>query len=63
MPEVNRSQCKARQMSDQMYCECGRSWDVNDPDPPECEPQVKPAPLRGNECLNNLRNMLNKGKE
>jgi len=29
-------QCKARQYSDQMLCECGLAWDVNDPDPPEC---------------------------
>jgi hypothetical protein len=28
--------CKARQFSDQMLCECGLAWDVNDPDPPEC---------------------------
>lgn len=31
--------CKARQHSDQMICEaCGLQWDVNDPDPPECNP-------------------------
>lgn len=29
--------CKARQYSDQMYCgECGLTWDVSDPEPPEC---------------------------
>ncbi len=28
--------CKARRYSDQMQCECGRAWDMNDPDPPEC---------------------------
>lgn len=28
--------CKARQHSDQMLCECGLGWDINDPDPPEC---------------------------
>lgn len=29
--------CKARRHSDQMCCgRCGHSWDVNDPDPPEC---------------------------
>jgi hypothetical protein len=28
---------KARQYSDQMQCHvCGKAWDVNDPDPPEC---------------------------
>ncbi|ENG0046379.1 hypothetical protein ACUOA7_001912 [Pseudomonas aeruginosa] len=28
--------CKARQHSDQILCECGLGWDVNDPDPPQC---------------------------
>lgn len=31
------SECKARQVSDQMVCnECGYVWDMNDPDPPTC---------------------------
>ena len=31
--------CKARQHSDQMICDaCGLQWDVNDIDPPECNP-------------------------
>jgi hypothetical protein len=30
--------CLARQYSDQMLCGlCGLAWDVNDPEPPECE--------------------------
>lgn len=29
---------KARRHGDQYHCsECGRQWDVNDPDPPECK--------------------------
>ena len=28
--------CKAVQHSDQMVCECGQRWDVNDPHPPNC---------------------------
>lgn len=28
--------CRARQHGDQMLCECGLAWDVNDPDPPDC---------------------------
>lgn len=37
------SNCKARQYSDQMICgTCGLAWDVNDPEPPKCNP-VKPS--------------------
>lgn len=28
--------CRARQHSDQMLCDCGLGWDMNDPEPPEC---------------------------
>ena len=31
------SDCKAVQYSDQMLCECGNVWDMNDPAPPECQ--------------------------
>lgn len=32
----------ARQYSDSMVCtDCGRSWDVNDPEPPPCVPAKK----------------------
>lgn len=31
--------CKGRQYSDQMICgACGLQWDINDPEPPECDP-------------------------
>lgn len=34
----------ARHYGDQMQCSrCGKSWDVNDPDPPECEDIGTPA--------------------
>ena len=34
---ANRPGCEARQFSDQMRCErCNVTWDVNDPDEPEC---------------------------
>lgn len=42
--------CKARQFSDEMYCQpCGLRWDMNDPCPPACKPKVdarfeEPAP-------------------
>lgn len=26
---------KHHQASDTMYCSCGKSWDMNDPNPPE----------------------------
>ena len=32
--------CKAIQYSDQMNCaQCGLCWDVNDPEPPACQPK------------------------
>ena len=35
--------CVARQYSDQMQCaRCGLTWDVNDPEPPECGLARKP---------------------
>ncbi len=31
--------CKAKRYSDQMICDaCGLQWDINDIDPPECNP-------------------------
>lgn len=39
--------CDARQYSDQMQCPCGLAWDVNDPDPPSCPEDGKPAPASG----------------
>lgn len=37
MVTVRRSMtCKAAQYSDQMVCECGQRWDINDPHPPNC---------------------------
>lgn len=32
--------CQARQVSDSMICRaCTLTWDVNDPDPPACNPK------------------------
>ena len=32
------NKCQARQQSDQKRCErCDLTWDMNDPDPPECK--------------------------
>lgn len=38
---TKRTGCEARQHSDQMLCDhCGLAWDMNDPDPPECQRQM-----------------------
>lgn len=31
-----KNKCRAIQTSDQMTCECGNVWDMNDPYPPKC---------------------------
>lgn len=41
LDELSKPNCKARQYSDQMLCECGLAWDVNDSEPPECKGVVK----------------------
>lgn len=33
---MSKSNCNARQYSDQMLCRCGLAWDMNDPEPPVC---------------------------
>lgn len=35
---VDEVPCQARQTSDQMTCSCGNVWDMNDPEPPTCQP-------------------------
>lgn len=38
--------CGARRCNDEMQCgACGLSWDVNDPEPPECPEDAQPEPL------------------
>lgn len=33
--------CNARVIGDQYHCDsCGLQWDLNDPDPPECNPRT-----------------------
>lgn len=41
------SVCRAYQASDQMSCVCGRTYDVNDPDPPICPVTKNPARVSG----------------
>lgn len=39
-----KSGCQARRYSDQMLCgTCGLAWDVNDPEPPACQPEPSSA--------------------
>lgn len=48
--EKQRTGCQAVQRSDQMNCDaCSLVWDVNDPEPPECnlDEQRRPAYLDG----------------
>lgn len=41
---MKRHNCQARQHSDQMICApCGLTWDINDPEPPECHRNIKRA--------------------
>ena len=48
---------KARQYSDQMHCaECGKQWDVNDPDPPPC----KRESLAGRDAVESMRKLFRK---
>lgn len=56
------SRCKARQYSDQMLCQCGLAWDVNDPDPPECRVSqpVLSKDESGLEALRRIREEPNK---
>lgn len=47
--------CFARQYSDQMNCvECRLVWDINDPDPPECQRDKKPTPQQSIEEIRRL---------
>ena len=60
-----KNKCRAIQTSDQMTCECGNVWDMNDPYPPKCtalrEALAKPdfwegyVPEPNSTCSNALR--------
>lgn len=48
---------KARQYSDQYHCsECGRQWDVNDPDPPQCKRESQ----AGRDAVESMRKLFRK---
>lgn len=64
---VDRLECKAYQVSDQMRCErCDLLWDINDPEPPGCRPVVNvgtPGNIDhaiGAEALVNIKKDLNR---
>jgi hypothetical protein len=52
--------CKARQCNEQMLCECGLAWDVNDPEPPGCRKLYQPSRQQGKtEAMKKIRKLLN----
>lgn len=36
LQNIDPKECRAKQYSDSMDCDCGLKWDVNDPHPPAC---------------------------
>lgn len=52
--------CEARRQGDQMQCRCGLAWDLNDPDPPQCQKAAV-----GNEALGQARKIIagNQGQQ
>ena len=51
----------ARQHSDEMHCShCGKTWDVNDPEPPECAEQSASDTLRRHQQLRRVRRRLSR---
>lgn len=46
---------RARQYSDQYHCaDCGKQWDVNDPDPPECRRESR----AGEQAIDTMRKLF-----
>lgn len=46
-----------RQYNDQYHCaECGKQWDVNDPDPPECKRESQ----AGRDAVESMRKLFRK---
>jgi len=59
--------CKARRYNDQMQCnECSLYWDVDDPEPPECNPGkgqgVKLKSFTGRAAIDSARRFLSADK-
>lgn len=58
--KMNNNHKNARQYSDQIHCSyCGKQWDINDIDPPECEKFTLEIKTNGRERLQKLRESLN----
>jgi len=48
---------KAIRVNDQYHCaECGKQWDVNDPDPPECKRESR----AGEKAVESMRKLFRK---
>ena len=46
---------KLRRVNDQYHCaECGRQWDHDDPDPPECKRESR----AGRDAIESIRKMF-----
>jgi hypothetical protein len=57
---MNHNHVSAVRYSDQYHCShCGKQWDVNDTNPPDCKPMVKTPPVNH---IANLRRVLNEPK-
>lgn len=54
-----KSNCKAVCRGDCMYCNrCHLSWDLNDPEPPECVTDEELKHRRGREALDKIKEAL-----
>lgn len=61
MDDERPVECKARQYSDQMQCECGLTWDTNDPDPPPCMAANQVPVSQGQTILDRIKSSLVRG--
>ena len=56
--EVMNNHKRPWRHNDQMYCaECGKSWDIDDPEPPECK-QPETNHQRGKRWIKRLKEQL-----
>ena len=52
---------KAIRVNDQYHCaECGKQWDVNEPEPPECKRESRAGQDAGREAVRQMRKLFSK---